>query len=281
MILRYYGVRGSIPVPGKETIKYGGNTSCTLLKSHENYLILDAGSGIRTLGIDLIKNKFNENIKEAAIFFSHVHWDHIQGFPFFAPAHIRGACINIFGCASNFNKLHEILSNQMESKYFPVNFNDLLAKINFLEITNESPHFESATIKYQLCNHPGDSYAYRIEENGKIFVFMTDNELNLQGGKVSWEEYVNFCKDADLLIHDSQFTPEELELRRGWGHSTHLETVRLAIEAEVKSLILFHHDPDHNDENITSMLEEARKTLKDARYPISCDSAKEGLTVNL
>ncbi|MCL5036581.1 MAG: MBL fold metallo-hydrolase [Chloroflexi bacterium] len=282
MQVTFWGTRGSIPVPGEMTNRFGGNTTCVEVRLSDNSLIVfDAGTGIRKLGQKLGNQLVAEGkLPPVNLFLTHSHWDHIQGFPFFSPAHIRGVIINIFGCASNFSKLHEIMSNQMESRYFPVNFNDLSASINFLEI-NKSPRFESATIKNLLCNHPGDSYAYRIEEGGRVLVFMTDNELTSENSRTEWGEFVNFCRGADLLIHDSQFTPSELELRRGWGHSSHLEAARLACEAGVKSLALFHHDPDHSDRQVEKMIEEAREALAGSGRDISCYPAAEGQTFKI
>lgn len=278
MKVKFWGVRGSIASPGEETARYGGNTTCVELRfSNELLLVIDAGTGIRKLGKALL----SEGHKEINILFTHSHWDHIQGFPFFAPAYDKGKIVNIIGFPETYSKLQEVLQNQMESKFFPVDFGDLNAQINFKDFSTRLLGYELINIQAIKNNHPGETYGYKITENNKNLVFITDNELVGSPKEITnYNKFVDFCKNADCLIHDAMYTNDELRERQGYGHTSYSQAIKLAIDANVKKVLLFHHDPDHNDSFIDEMVEECRDIIKkSAPYPLECHAASEGLEI--
>lgn len=280
MRLKFWGTRGSIATPGPETVRYGGNTTSLEINFEDGtLLIIDAGTGIWRLGNTLRKIK---KIPPINLFLTHSHWDHIQGFPFFAPIYNPKAEINIIGCQPAQDKLKQIVSGQMESTYFPVDFNDLKARINFENICKDEYLLGNAKLSLIEANHPGVNYGVKIEENQKRMVFLTDNELETYPvPKTSWEEFVEFVRGADLLIHDAQYTEEEIKEKRGWGHSYYRYALKLALEAEVKTLILFHHDPEHSDYEIDRIVEECRETIAEKNAPLVLFAAVEGDEITL
>ncbi len=246
MKIIFYGTRGSIPVADRDFIQVGGNTSCVLVIFNSGEIaILDAGTGIRKLGHDLLEDK--EKTKgEIFIGLSHTHWDHIQGFPFFKPAYDPGQklIISLCGRQKHARDLSSIFAAQMQRDYFPVSFDNLQANIEFFEADTEVWHTQSgAAITAAEHGHPGGAWSYRIEEQGKILVYCTDIE---HGAGID-PNVVRFSKDADLLIHDAQYTSEELKSKVGWGHSSWDQAIEVADRAGVRQLALFHHDPEHSD----------------------------------
>lgn len=297
MKLKFWGVRGSIPTPGKHTVRYGGNTpSLELRLDNDELIIFDAGTGIRSFGDQLIKN--GESIS-AHLFITHPHWDHIQGFPFFKPAFIAGNELTIVGTERPEKKLNEIIAEQMNKIYFPVQLHELNAKIKFLPIGEGNEiKVSGATVKTMYVNHPGFTVGYRLEYKGKIFVYISDNEpYDRKAAKqlTNFEQIVkdkyemgngdpnqrvfDFCRDADLLIHDATYTPEEYIDRVGWGHSHYLFTLRVATEANVKRLYLFHHDQNHSDDKVDEILRKCKKELKSRGYKFECEAAIENAEV--
>ena len=275
MRLRFWGTRGSIPSPGPDTVKYGGNTTCVELRLSDGTLIIfDAGTGIRNLGLEIIKKRGNHQIN---LFLSHSHWDHIQGFPFFLPANKNDTQIKIFGCPPTYNKLREILTNQMESRYFPVNFDELKAQISF-EAINEGHHqIGDATFSFIENNHPGSAYGFKVTEKNRNLVFITDNELEPPNSRVTeWENFVAFCNKADVLIHDAQYLDKELENNSGWGHSSYEQALELGLSAHAKQLVFFHHDPDRKDDEIDKIIDDIRLSLQANNSKIVVSAAKEG-----
>ena len=280
MKLRFWGTRGSIPSPGPDTVKYGGNTTCVELRLNDGTLVVfDAGTGIRNLGLEIAKKEHNQKIN---LFLSHSHWDHIQGFPFFTPANQRNTEINIFGCPPTYNKLREILTNQMESKYFPVNFDELKAQISFRAITNGQYPIGNATFSFIENNHPGTAYGFKVKENDRYLVFITDNELEPPNSSVNkWEAFVSFCKEADILIHDAQFLDSELKNNSGWGHSAYEQALKLGLAARVKKLIFFHHDPDRKDHEIDRIIREVQIRLQTIPCKMVVIAASEGQEIEV
>jgi len=293
MRVKFWGVRGSIPTPGKHTVRYGGNTPCVEVRlDQEELIILDAGSGIRNLGDQLIND--GESIK-AHLLITHPHWDHIQGFPFFKPAFISGNELTIVGTDRKDKSLSEIVSEQMNRIYFPIRLQDLQAKINFVPVKEEQElDVFDAHVRIMYVNHPGFTVGYRIEYNGKSLVYISDNEpfdRSVGASSVNVEAAVrekfrrsdgdpnqriyDFCQDADVLIHDTTYTPEEYIDRVGWGHSHYLFTVRVAAEANVKKLYLFHHDQNHSDEKVDDILRKCKKEVKSRGYKFQCEAAIE------
>ena len=281
--ITFWGTRGSIPSPGKDKSKYGGNTSCVEVKLPNNQLIiLDAGTGIRELGKSLL---YREKEVRAYIFLSHYHWDHIQGLPYFAPAYNAGNTLTIFGAKHPQFPLENIFSSQMESIHFPVKSSSLSAHINFNKLSLGNHYVDYTEVKIIRANHPGTNFSYAFNFDGKKLVYMTDNEilprLTRAKSHIAYEreKFIRFIQGADILIHDAQYTDSEYRIKKGWGHSAWKETVKLAVEGEAKHLILFHHDPDHSDAVIDSFLKECREQVKKLKSPMKCSGAMEGKTI--
>ena len=273
MYIRFWGVRGSIASPGKETVKYGGDTSCIEIRCGKEILILDAGSGIRKLGSKILKEK----PQHINILFSHFHWDHIQGFPFFAPVFNKKYSITLVGESKMNFTLEQLFTAQMMFPYFPLSLAELDAKISFHEISkNESIVKNNVTIKLARLNHPGGCIGYRIEYGGKSFVYATDTEHFSCIDKSLLELSLN----ADVLAYDCNYTEDEYSgkigpSRTGWGHSTWTQGVKVAKAAKVKKFILFHHDPAHDDKFIDKLERQAQKEFKESY------AAYEGMEINL
>ena len=273
LTIKFYGTRGSIPVCHPDFLEFGGNTTCISMHRSDNgrISILDAGTGIRQLGKDINENFPEQN--ELFIAFSHFHWDHIQGFPFFDPAYRSDMKINILalGERRTFTDLHEIFAMQMQQMYFPVPLEKMGCSFNFLLDENRSISLNGGILKAIRQDHPGGSYGYRIELNDRVVVFCTD----LEHGPSVNEKVVSFAAEADLLVHEAQYTSEELEKHRGWGHSSYDQALEVAERAEVKYLIMTHHDPEHDD----VFLRKIEKQCQD-RFP-DCALAREGMRIEI
>jgi phosphoribosyl 1,2-cyclic phosphodiesterase len=298
MHLRFWGTRGSISTPGKGTVRYGGNTPCTELRLPNNELIiLDAGTGIRNLGEALMER--GESIK-AYILISHPHWDHIQGFPFFKPAFISGNELTVVGGETEKVSLPKMISDQMNKVYFPIQLNELKAMIRFRRIGEEELSVFGAAVKTIFVNHPTFALGYRITSGNRSLVYISDNEpfdrqvasAMRNVDKVVIERYsrvkgdpnqcvFDFVRNADVLIHDATYTPEEYVDRVGWGHSHYLFTLRVAAEGKVKKLVLFNHDPAHDDEKVDDILKMCRKEIRNRQYKFECVAAAEGMELDV
>jgi phosphoribosyl 1,2-cyclic phosphodiesterase len=292
--IKFWGVRGSIPTPGPTTVRYGGNTACVELRHEDKLFILDAGSGIRLFGVELLKKK--TPIK-ASIFISHMHWDHIQGIPFFTPAFIPGNMFTIYGAEEVDKELETIIAGQMDPTYFPVELEEMNAKIEFKRLYEGSYEIDGIRVDTLYINHPGNALGYKFHLDDKNVVYISDNEpfagASYSGsydkeysediliGENSSEKLIDFIKGASLLIHDAQYTPEEYKSHVTWGHSPYDYTVNLGLQAKVNRLALFHHDPLHNDDFIDSMLEEARKLARRAKSNMEITAAQEGMVIEL
>lgn len=272
MKIKFYGTRGSVPVCDKEFQKYGGNTPSILVQTDERIGILDAGTGIRQLGKDLL-NWENDLCKEVYIAFSHFHWDHIQGFPFFLPAYdkSRKIILTAIGKGTTELDLQSILGGQMKQAYFPIPMEQMGAKMRFMNVSSDVYSSSTFNVRTTEHNHPGGAHTYRIESDGKSIVYCTDIE-HADGID---QRVVEIAEGADLLIHDAQYTPEELKLKQGWGHSSYEQAIEVANSANVKKLILTHHDPDHSD----NFLDELEKVCRDLFDDVCL--AKEGMEINL
>ncbi|HTU00723.1 MAG TPA: response regulator [Candidatus Sulfotelmatobacter sp.] len=279
--VRFWGVRGSIPTASRETIGYGGNTPCieVRLSGAEDIFILDGGTGLRELGRSL---RGEGNITHGYLCFSHYHWDHIQGLPFFEPAYIPGNAFTLVGPAQPTADLLQVLSGQMASVYFPVGLEQFGARLSFEEIDEGSVTLGGVHFDTLSSIHPGRALIYRIIQDDKRIVYATDNELpafwKARGGPTTHEvsRFLRFFADADLLIHDAQFTPEELERRHGWGHSSWTDVLDIAVAARVKQLMLFHHDPDHSDTFLDAIHSTVQQRIDASGLPITCGVAREG-----
>ncbi|MFH1728738.1 MAG: MBL fold metallo-hydrolase [Pseudomonadota bacterium] len=274
--VKFWGVRGSIPTPGKETIRYGGNTSCVEIRVADKILIFDGGTGLRLLGEELLKEK----TVSASIFFSHFHWDHIQGFPFFTPAFLSKNHFEIFGEKKMTFTLKDALSGQMTTNHFPVTIKQMesLLKFNNINPGNIINLGDDIKIYTHKLNHPGGSMAYKVEYHNKHIVFATDHEHSSERINISLS---SFIQDADLLIYDCTYTEDEYMgtngklSKKGFGHSTWQEAVRLCKNNNAKRLALFHHDPSHNDAFLDNLEKVCQKV-----FPLSKVSY-EGLELEI
>lgn len=253
--LKFWGVRGSTPTPQIENLKFGGNTSCLEIRTAENEcVIFDAGSGIRALGQTLMQEADGKPI-HTKIFLTHFHWDHIQGIPFFVPLYGPKNHISFFS-GSTGRPLQETLEGQMAKPYFPIDFGQVAAKRDFHQIeVGGSVEVGGLTIRPFPLNHPQGASGYRIESRGSVIVYATDYEHGVKESDSTLSEY---AQDADILICDAQYTPAEYETHRGWGHSTWENAVLLAREANAQHLMLFHHDPLHDDQTMMRISQDAR-----------------------
>jgi phosphoribosyl 1,2-cyclic phosphodiesterase len=275
----FYGTRGSIPVCDPRFHEFGGNTTCIAIipseegEARDRIGIVDAGTGIYKLGQDLIREGGRKDLIHIA--FTHFHWDHIQGLPFFRPAYDPDQRINVLALGANrgINDLKEIFEHQMQETYFPVQLDNMGAQFSFLLHNRaELNRYYNARISTIRLNHPGGSYGYRMEAFGKTLVVCTDVEYD--NDEID-EHVVEFARGADLLIHDAQYTNEEIERFRGWGHATFEQALEVAERAEVKLLAMTHHDPEHDDEFLASMEKKCQDRMKD------CLVAREGMRIRL
>ena len=268
--VKFWGARGSIPTPGWQHRKYGGNTPCVEVRSGEHLFICDGGTGLRELGIELERQGRAPIV--AHLLFSHPHWDHIQGFPFFTPAYNPANTFYIYGTEAGDTRYFDLLSGQMKSDYFPVKFSDLGSNILPASLSRDGVEVEGVRISWLSQLHPGGSLGYRFERSGSSVVYSTDNELDtvIQNRAESDadpallrrlpDDYIDFVRGADLLIADAQYTDEEyLTTTAGYGHPRATTVVDAAVQAEVKQLALFHHDPMHGDVEIDAKIVNCQK----------------------
>ncbi len=279
MVITFYGVRGSTPSPGPGTVKYGGNTSCVhIALDNQKDLILDAGTGLRLLGQQLAKKAHPVNIV-----LSHGHWDHIQGYPFFAPIFQPERQINVYTSVESGHQLLSSLFDQMDGNNFPVKAKDLPSHSSCIFKDTESVLYEKDIhIVKKPLNHPGGGSAYKVEENGITCAYITDNELEPPYKiHTSYDEWVDFCKDIDVLIHDAQYTDDDMPRKHGWGHSLVSQVRQLAIDAEVGALVMFHHDPDRTDAELDEIQIENESHFKGKKAPAKSFCAWEGMKIKL
>jgi len=286
----FWGTRGSIPTPGPTTARYGGNTPCVAVEGAGRQLVvLDAGTGIRALGLDLVE-KQNGAVK-VEILLSHAHWDHIQGLPHFKPFFAPGNTVRIWGTRQGTASLEAILRQQMDPAVFPVPLDALSASLTVQQVDMDEFSIGEFRVRATKLRHPGTTLGFRLTPakggGGPSMAYVTDNELGTGGQydvSKNWRrEFLAFLKDVDLLIHDAMYTPAELEQHRGWGHSTYEEAVTLAQDAGAKKLVLFHHEPEHADKEMDGLLAAARKFAKTRGGAGSLEvaAAQEGMKVTL
>ncbi len=259
---------------------YGGNSSCIHVEADGRHLVFDAGTGLRELGRDWMKREFGEGEGKADIFITHTHWDHIMGIPFFVPMFIGG---NQFTVCSPFPDLRKRLQGQQEFKYFPVSFDSMHADIDFVDLNNH-PEYKvgNAKVTWKEMYHPGKSFAYRVDFAGNSFVFATDSEYK-QLGHEALKPAVDFFRGADMLVFDSQYTFIEGIEKEDWGHSSTFIGVDIAVEAGVKHIVFFHHEPTYSDFKLAEVLENTEKYLKviAPNSKLKMSMAREGWTVDL
>ncbi len=278
MLITFYGVRGSIAAPGPATVKYGGNTSCmhVLLNSGEN-LIFDAGTGIRRLGTEMLRHD-----DPLVLLLSHGHWDHIQGYPFFGPIYQPGREIHVFqGVEGNAAALASVLE-QMDGSNFPVHASELPSDVSTIsEVDDYLRKQDYHTVRKDL-NHPGGGHAYKIEEDGVSFAYITDNELDPPDKpQTTYDEWVEYCRGVDLLVHDAQYVESDMPAKHGWGHSLISQVRQLAVDAQVRNIVMFHHDPDRTDRELDEIALESARYFQSRNSKIGSYIAAEGLAIEL
>lgn len=280
MDITIWGARGSIPSPGAHTLRYGGNSTCLEIRPNDGgVIIVDAGSGLRLLGKKLLEEP-GEQVLHMVL--THSHWDHLSGFPFFTPAYFRRFHICVGGGPAAHGTLKAYLTRQMTAPYFPVDFSVMKASFTFDEACPHLGRLGPVEFLSIPLSHPNGGYGFRFSKNGKSFVFLTDNEPHYDHeGGFKPDVYADFCRDADLLLHDAQYTDEEYKVTRGWGHSTFNQATDLAIAAGVKRLGLFHHDPDRTDDDLDRQIDACRQRIAAAGAHLDCFGAAEGMTIRL
>jgi phosphoribosyl 1,2-cyclic phosphodiesterase len=260
MVIRCWGARGSIPISGKEFDKYGGDTTCIEIRSEDDeIIIIDAGSGIRRLGNHLIGEKH----RRLSILFSHIHWDHILGLPFFKPLYSDKFEVHIYGCPFVGNSFKKLLSEIMILPYFPVKFNDLAAKMVYHEICKKRFSIGSINVVPVFLSHPNQGIGYKFTQRGTSFVFLTDNELTYKHpGGLDGREYLEFVQNAELLIHDAEYDAEDYRITKMWGHTVYTDALQLALDAQVKQFGLFHHNQNRTDKELDAMVKNCREIVR-------------------
>jgi phosphoribosyl 1,2-cyclic phosphodiesterase len=271
--VRFWGVRGSVASPGPDTAAVGGNTSSLEVRAGDTRVLLDAGTGIRQLGDALL----GEGGVDVTILLSHLHWDHIQGLPFFTPVYLPTTRVRIWGPPGERTSLHDVLAQQMAPPVFPVTFDDLASRIETRELhAGERFRLGALDVSVARLNHPGGVLAYRLESGGHALVYATDNEHHSAVGPTICE----LAQGADVLVYDAQYTPAEYRgdgcpARVGWGHSTYESAVTVARAAAVKQLVLFHHDPKRSDAAVEAIETRARAVFPDTL------AAREGMVLDV
>ncbi len=294
MRVRFWGTRGSIATPGAGTLRFGGNTSCVeVVTALGQRFIFDAGTGLRPLGLELMA-KAPRPIR-ATILLGHTHWDHIQGFPFFAPLFQPGNEITICGPGGGAKSLADVLAGQMEFTYFPVELGQMPATIHYRDLTEGTYDFDGTRVIAQFIHHPAASLGYRIEAEGVVVVYICDHE---PFGPSVWAEgaaardihsilhagdrrHAQFMKHADLLIHDAQYTSEEYRIKKNWGHSPFAYVVELAAAADVRQLVLTHHDPAHDDDQLAEIERRALTLALSCNFSLHVRCAYEGCELDV
>ncbi len=279
MQIRCWGSRGSIPVSGRDYLRYGGDTTCIEIRNGaDDVIIVDAGTGIRRLGNALVQ----ESRLRCHLIFTHAHWDHVQGFPFFKPIFMPRAELILHKCPFQSKFVESILGKVMSPPAFPVRYRDLTARIRYQEACPVDFAIGPTTITPVPLSHPNSGSGYRFAENGRAFVFLTDNELGfIHPGGLARDAYVEFCMGADLLIHDAEYTPREYRTTREWGHSTCTDAVDLALAAGVRRLGLFHINQDRSDDGVDRMVAACRRRIAKAGRHLECFAVAADMTFSL
>ena len=295
--INFWGTRGSIAVPGPGTLRYGGNTTCIELRADGEIIVLDAGSGIRPLGIAL-QNEFQTQPISLSLLITHAHWDHIQGFPFFKPAYDPKNQISIFGCDGAGASFRQIMAEPMKVPFFPITMRELSARMDIKKLSEMKFFIGKVEIHAAFVNHPGVCLGYRTFTSGGSVAFLPDHEpyefflhstrtkqlSGEQTQEIAAEEHarlVQFLRGSDILILDSQYTDQEYKNHIGWGHGSISSAVSLALDAQVQTLILFHHDPSHDDSMVDTMVESARELVAKSGRPLEVAGAQQGTEILL
>ena len=279
MIIKCWGSRGSIPVSGKSYLKYGGDTTCIEIRTKsDDLIIIDAGTGIRRLGNRLVKEKR----RTCHFIFTHAHWDHVMGFPYFKPLYFNSTIMRMHRCPFHSKFVETILSRLMAPPNFPVKYSDIKAKMEYIDACPTEFEIGSVKVIPIALSHPNNGSGYKFVEDGRTFVFLTDNELGHPhtGGR-SFEDYGAFCSEADLLFHDAEYTPKEYKFYIDWGHSVYTDALRLALEAGVKQLGLFHLNQERTDAEMDRIVKQCRQLVARQERKLKCFGVKSDMTFEL
>ena len=279
MKIRVWGSRGSIPVSGREYLKYGGDTTCLeILTKSGATIVVDAGTGIRKLGNKLAQEKcFDINF-----IFTHAHWDHLMGFPFFKPLYFEETTIRMHRCPYHNKFVETILSKIMAPPNFPVKYSDITAQISYLQACPTTFDIGSVTVAPIALSHPNGGSGYKFIEDGKSFVFLTDNELGyIHPGGLRFNDYLEFIGGADLLMHDAEYTPEEYSSYIEWGHSVYTAALDLAMKGAVKKLGLFHINQERTDEQMDEIVRICRDRINAGGDSLECVGVGAGMEFEL
>ena len=271
-----WGTRGSIASPGPDTVRFGGNTPCLEVRIRDGRrFIFDAGTGIRPLGVSMMGET---GTPDAVVFLTHFHWDHIQGFPFFAPLYESDASLRIVGPDQADADIEELFARQMASINFPVPYTAIEAKKEFSQLNGGAWEEDGFRVRAMRLKHPSFTVGHRIEYGGVSLAYLPDNELAGEGYDVEkgWRKrLVAFLGDVDVLIHDAMYTEEEYGPKRDWGHSTFSQTVELAHESGAKKVLFFHHDPCRSDQELSKIVDFHRTEAAARGYSVEIGAAAE------
>ena len=297
--IRFWGVRGSYAAPHTTHLGVGGNTSCVEIRFGDHLLVCDGGTGIISLGEDLMAQS---ELAEMMVVFTHYHWDHICGLPFFQPAFSPKWKIKFFGPGESADDIEQRLSAQMKAPYFPVETETWMADIEYLEPNPEGIAHGPIEMTYHNVHHPGVTYGYKVRVGGKSVVYVSDNEVQFLKTSIAKRIHefdedehellermvseqrrseVEAIEGADILIHDAQYTPHDYDKKRGWGHSCYVDTVNLAIDARVGCLYLYHHDPNYADDQVNAIHRDCLQIIRERGSDMVCRVGREGLIVDL
>jgi phosphoribosyl 1,2-cyclic phosphodiesterase len=274
-----WGARGSIAVCGPEYIRYGGETTCLEVRTGSgDIIILDAGTGIRRLGHHLAA----QGKVEATLLFTHAHWDHITGFPFFSPVHDETTTLDVACCAFKPDFVSRLLEYTMAAPYFPLPLAKVKARIGYPDLCRPRFRLGGITVETIPLSHPNGGVGYKLTEGGRSFVFITDNQLGYRHPNgVDREAYLRFCQGADFLVHDAEYTPEEYQRYLRYGHSSYLDALDLALEAGVDRFALHHHNQLRTDQEVDEMVEDCRRRVSRAGSSLEVMAMAVGLTVEV
>ncbi len=290
MKIKFWGTRGSIPVPGLDTVKYGGNTPCVqVISDKNNIFVIDGGTGIRALGEELLQ-KYPDGTT-VNILISHTHWDHIQGLLFFRPFYNKNFKINLFSNAMNGMTIEDIIKAQMHPSFFPVSPDVFDAEIKYHRIyPNEEYNFDDLTVKTINAHHSSGTLCFKVTNGRSSFAYMTDNEIyynttfefpQKESILQNNEELIKFARSVDYLIHDTTYLLKDYKAHIGWGHSNNISALLFAQLSEVKNLLLFHYDPLYKDDEVDKMFEETDNYRSEVECNVNCEPSYEGLVITI